>query len=165
MTKHGLPMIIRLANNLLIGDDCWIWTASKTTYGYGRLRDGDKNTRIAHVLMYEEMVGPVPDGWDVDHECHNRAAERGECNERPCVHQLCCRPSHLKAKPHGDNLRASPNTQAGINAAKTHCNRGHEFTPENTRIKKDTGWRACKACDKMTPTERRLWDAEHKGEK
>lgn len=28
----------------------------------------------------------------------------------------------------------------------THCQRGHEFTPENTRLSKDGKRRSCKAC-------------------
>lgn len=31
------------------------------------------------------------------------------------------------------------------NAAKTHCKRGHEFTPENTRLR-PSGGRTCRAC-------------------
>lgn len=34
---------------------------------------------------------------------------------------------------------------AVINAAKTHCKRGHEFTPANTRLGKG-GRRVCRAC-------------------
>jgi len=33
------------------------------------------------------------------------------------------------------------------NFGKTHCKHGHEFTPENTRIKK-TGSRDCRTCDR-----------------
>lgn len=146
MTKHGLPLVVRLLDNVLIGDECWQWTAASTASGYGRLRVGSR-VGYAHVLMYEEMVGPIPNGWDVDHECHNEAAALGLCTETPCLHQLCCRPDHLDPKPRKDNLNASPLTQASINKAKTHCKRGHEFTEENTRIK-ENGWRSCKQCDK-----------------
>ena len=36
-----------------------------------------------------------------------------------------------------------------INKQKTHCKRGHEFTPENTRIDKN-GKRICKECKRLT---------------
>jgi hypothetical protein len=32
-----------------------------------------------------------------------------------------------------------------INARKTHCIHGHEFTVENTNIRPN-GWRECRAC-------------------
>jgi hypothetical protein len=31
---------------------------------------------------------------------------------------------------------------------RTHCSRGHEFTPENTRITPE-GWRNCRTCHRM----------------
>ncbi len=40
------------------------------------------------------------------------------------------------------------------NTGKTHCLRGHEFTPENTRVFAITGARGCKACARMTKRER-----------
>jgi WhiB family redox-sensing transcriptional regulator len=42
------------------------------------------------------------------------------------------------------SLQAAPEGMAAINAAKTHCKRGHEFTPENTRW--SNGHRSCRAC-------------------
>jgi hypothetical protein len=38
----------------------------------------------------------------------------------------------------------------GLNMAKTHCNEGHEYTPENTYRNKK-GHRTCLTC-------RRTWD-------
>ena len=37
------------------------------------------------------------------------------------------------------------NNFAAIHARKTHCPRGHEYTPENTRISKRNE-RTCRAC-------------------
>lgn len=39
------------------------------------------------------------------------------------------------------------------NKNKTHCKRGHEFTPENTLIRKDG--RECRACVKVRYAEKR----------
>jgi hypothetical protein len=48
-------------------------------------------------------------------------------------------------------------TQALMDAAKrgerTHCQYGHEFTPENTRIRAD-GWRECVVCYKRRQKQR-----------
>lgn len=164
MGKHGMSIIDRLMERTLVVDDpwsCWFWTGPPTSYGYGRLRVGD-TMRVVHVLMYEEMVGPIPECWDVDHLCHNKAAALGLCNEHPCPHQLCVRPDHLEAKPHGDNLGASPLTQAAINKAKTECTRGHPFDEENTGYKKETGWRYCRECNRLGTKGRAEWDAAHK---
>lgn len=38
-------------------------------------------------------------------------------------------------------------TPAAVNAAKTHCKHGHEFTPENTRLDRG-GYRCCRTCDR-----------------
>jgi hypothetical protein len=46
--------------------------------------------------------------------------------------------------------------------ARTHCARGHKFTPENTRITKE-GWRNCRAChnDKMRRRNAAKRDSAH----
>lgn len=40
-----------------------------------------------------------------------------------------------------------PEGMAAVNAAKTHCKRNHEFTPENTRW--SNGHRSCIACREL----------------
>lgn len=49
---------------------CWLWTGS-TTDGYGNLTR-DNKTIYAHRLTYETLVGPVPEGLDLDHLCRIR---------------------------------------------------------------------------------------------
>jgi hypothetical protein len=46
-----------------------------------------------------------------------------------------------------------PTGACGVNKAKTHCIRGHEFTPENTYAR-PKGERACKACASI---QSRIW--------
>lgn len=43
------------------------------------------------------------------------------------------------------HLDSRPGT-GGFNRAKTHCAQGHEYTPENTYIRKGTDHRHCRAC-------------------
>lgn len=110
--------------------DCWPWTGrlNKKEHGYGRISVNGKSMQ-AHVYAYCLLVGPVPKGLELDHLCRNH---------------LCVNPAHLEPVTHRVNSLRGISIQA-INARKTHCLRGHEFTPENTARTREGG-RKCKAC-------------------
>lgn len=63
---------------------CWVWTGKKS--GKAGLKYGTLKVRgvywSIHRLSYEAFVGPIPDGYFIDHMCHVR---------------LCANPSHLRA--------------------------------------------------------------------
>lgn len=125
-------------------DGCWLWTGART-HGYGNfyvpLGDGKYKQIQAHRWAYEALVGPIPDGATLDHLCHTRAITT--CRDgKACPHRRCVRPDHLEPIPLAINI------QRGGNGTKTHCKRGHEFTPENTYIMKNGG-RSCRACMKI----------------
>ena len=64
---------------------CWIWTRSTNRNGYGRVVrrvDGRCRTFLVHRLVYEAVVGTIPDGAVLDHLCRNRR---------------CANPEHLEA--------------------------------------------------------------------
>lgn len=105
---------------------CWIYTGPISQGGYGRL-----GKEYAHRIMYEAIHGEIPPGLDIDHLCRNRR---------------CCNPQHLEAVTRRENLLRGMGWTA-INARKTHCKRGHEFTDENTRH--DGRGRQCRACDQI----------------
>ncbi len=109
----------------------WIWTGS--TASEGRYGNATLNGRLqpAHRVAWQLWRGPIPDGLDVDHRCRRT---------------LCVNPDHLEPKTHRANVLCGEAPSA-LNAAKTHCKRGHEFTPETTRIMR-SGGRACVACEK-----------------
>ena len=119
---------------------CWLWNGAhggSSNGKYGRLyfKDGDRWTyRYAHTIAYEIHRGPLPAGTEIDHLCGNPA---------------CVNPWHLEAVPHTENLRRG-NGPPAVNKRKTHCMRGHEFTPENTRLIRNlvTGRvdRRCRTC-------------------
>ncbi len=117
---------------------CWLWVGSLDRRGYGQfdvIVDGIHRNHRAHRWGYEQLVGPIPDGVEPDHLCRNRA---------------CVRPDHLELVSHAENVARG---DAGShNAAKTHCKQGHEFSPENTRMRGT--WRECKACERATASER-----------
>lgn len=105
---------------------CWMWTGRPHVSGYAYLNVQGKAKR-SNRLAYELLIGPIPDGLVVDHLCHNGDAT---CpNGYQCRHRLCVNPSHLEAVPNRTNVLRG-NNNAARNAARTHCIRGHELSPD-----------------------------------
>lgn len=112
---------------------CWLWTGGLTKGGYGQfwVRDAGRSV-MAHRVAYGLVVAPVPDDLEIDHLCRNA----------PCVNPF----GHLEPVTTAENGRRS-NSPYAINARKSHCDHGHEFTPDNTYV-----WsgrptsRMCRAC-------------------
>ena len=140
-------------------DACWPWRWRTNYHGYGTMVIRGASF-LAHRLIYELEVGPIPEGLHIDHVCHNR--DLGCVGIRACPHRLCCNPAHLEPVTSGTNsLRG--HTLAAANAAKTHCNRGHEFTEANTYTP-PSGGRYCRTCVKHKCREwKRKKRAERRG--
>ncbi|MFD5848295.1 HNH endonuclease signature motif containing protein [Streptomyces chartreusis] len=81
------------------GNVCWPWDGPTQRNGYGTLRVEGKYRR-AHRYAYELAYGPVPDGYTIDHTCHDPEQCEGGVD---CPHRRCCNPAHLKAVPPGHN--------------------------------------------------------------
>ena len=67
-------------------DGCWLWTGALNNHGYGSFR-GDGKTVAAHRLVWMWLVGPIPDGYVLDHD----NVEYG------CGNPRCVNPSHIEA--------------------------------------------------------------------
>lgn len=50
--------------------DCLLWTGARHGNGYGAMVVDGKQVP-AHRYAYERERGPIPDGMQVDHTCHN----------------------------------------------------------------------------------------------
>ena len=108
--------------------ECWPWTGRIADNGYGKLRTYGKSRsevieRGAHRLVYQEFVGPIPEGLQLDHLCRNRE---------------CVNPAHLEVVTQRDNILRGSSPSA-INARKTQCKRGHSLDPD----------RACRICQRI----------------
>ncbi len=124
----GLPQRIESKISPEPNSGCWLWTGGlrDKKEGYGGLGWGGKSWR-SHRLVYTLLVGPIPAELDIDHKCRNR---------------LCCNPEHLEAVTRRENILRGEGI-AAARSAQTHCNKGHELTPENTYIYRGRNCRAC----------------------
>ena len=115
--------------------ECWLWLGRASNMGYGYISEGGSNgssgrNLLAHRVAYEFFIGPIPGGLVLDHLCST---------------PLCVNPAHLDPVTQQENTRRTVERGLHRNTRKTHCKRGHEFTPENTRVRPG-GTRECRAC-------------------
>lgn len=89
---------------------CWTWRGGRNGDGYSTFNDGRRNVG-AHRYSYETLVGPIPEGLELDHLCRNR---------------LCVRPDHLEAVDHRTNVLRSDNPAAKA-SRRTACPKGHPY--------------------------------------
>lgn len=122
--------------------ECWLWTASTNSGGYGLLKVGERLVR-AHRFAYELLVGPIPEGLQIDHLCRVRT---------------CVNPAHMEPVTsrvntlRGDGLAAKQ-------AAQTRCKHGHPFDEANTHHWRGHRW--CRTCSRHKQLRRNRHWATH----
>lgn len=110
--------------------ECWLWTGRLNSYGYAEMKL-DGRYQMAHRVAYQQIVGPIPEGLQLDHLCRVRH---------------CVNPAHLEPVTNRENsLRGEG--PAARNARKRTCHRGHPFDQDNTLV--SGGSRRCRACARI----------------
>jgi hypothetical protein len=71
-------------------ETCWLWQRSRTQNGYGLFSVHGKRC-LAHRWLYEQTIGPIPEGLEIDHLCRVRH---------------CVNPDHLEAVTHALTIGA-----------------------------------------------------------
>ena len=135
------PPHIRALDKTLIGEGCWEYGGKIRTDGYGSvyIHNGTRagTTALAHRVVYEGMVGPIPEGMFLCHHCDN---------------PKCVRPDHIFVGTDADNkadMYAKGRQASGERlpqARRTHCPQGHPYSGDNLYIRK-CGRRMCRACN------------------
>ena len=99
LTWRGTPKVAVLAGTPLADrlwpfvdktGDCWVWTRSRDTKGYGTLAVGNGKKARAHVIAWRLTHGDIPEGLYVCHHCDNPP---------------CCNPDHLFLGTADDNQK------------------------------------------------------------
>lgn len=109
---------------------CWLWGASATKNGYGRIsvtQDGVKRPIGAHRFAYLGLVGSITD--QLDHLCRQT---------------FCCRPDHLEDVAQIVNWSRGQ-SQPRKNMDLTHCPKDHPYSGDNLYVTKQ-GYRQCRTC-------------------
>ena len=100
---------------------CWLWAGNiDPSNGYGRF-----SQTKAHRLVYEALVGEIPEGLDLDHLCRIRA---------------CVNPEHLEPVTRKVNILRGEGMGAKY-ARDPYCAKGHQKDRVNIN-----GTRWCSSC-------------------
>lgn len=122
--KNGIPKSIKGR----------VLAPQKQPAGYLHVVLGRGNQWLVHRLVMWAFVGPCPDGHQVAHN-------DGDRHNNVLSNLRYATPKENQSDKHRHGTMIVGNT------GKTHCLRGHEFTPGNTRVNWD-GKRSCRSCAK-----------------
>lgn len=127
--------------------ECWPFRGCVSRSGYGAVGSRAHPETIAHRLAYILAVGPIPDGMDLDHLCHN--ADTACTGGASCLHRRCVNPAHLEPATRRDNALRGRGPTAR-HARQSACVRDHPLAGANVRVYLYRGreTRVCRACER-----------------
>lgn len=128
---------------------CWVWTgvlhtSTKYPAGHHGMTMYKGKSISTHRAMWIAVHGSIPEG---KHVCHT------------CDVPACINPEHLWIGTHRENMADMNRKGRNPMASKTHCKRGHPFSPENTYLQRSGATirgRGCRACATLLRKQREV---------
>lgn len=117
-----------------ISGHCHVFRGAKTSAGYGEVSVGGKPI-LVHRYVWELEFGPIPSGFEIDHQCRNRA---------------CTNTDHLRLVTHRVNMTEN----ILRHSSPPQCPAGHAYDESNT-YKKPGRARRCRKCMREQQRRRR----------
>ena len=119
-----------LVNNV----HCRIWTGGvkDKNRGYGSMSFNGRSERTHRVVLHLSKGFDLNCCSDVLHKCNN---------------DRCIEPEHIKSGSPSENMYDMVEAGNHVQARKTHCVNGHEYTKENTGMYEYR--RYCKECKQV----------------
>lgn len=128
-------MINKILARCIKEDSCLVWIGCFQKSGkngqalYPSISFKGK-TKRGNRLVWSLLNGDIPNGLCICHSCDNTK---------------CLNPDHLFAASHSENMQDKIKKGRDHNLKKKWCINGHEFSKDNTIIRKD-GARSCRQC-------------------
>ncbi len=129
-------VVVRILEKCQVDDrGCLIFGGYLMNAGYGQISNYPVSKHAyTHRVMYARFIGPIPEGYDIDHLCRNRA---------------CCNPAHLEAVTRRENAMRGAHWVAEV-VRTNRCPRGHEM---NDAYVRPGGKRMCRTCKRVRDRE------------
>jgi len=148
------PAIDRVLDKVVAGpNNCIVYVGGLNPHGYGSVvvgsrADGSRRKAQVHRVVYEALVGPIPEGLELDHVCSRRN---------------CVSPQHLEPVTRAENVRRSAERgrMGETNRSKTRCPAGHPYDDQNT-YERPAGGRNCRECGRLGYHQRKPVDWQPK---